>query len=83
MYNFSAFGRLFPISFITVFGTAHDEWVCHQGTLWMEEMPPIWRAVVNILNSSQGQPTRGGPQAWGLNEVLKTPHHENWQSYET
>jgi hypothetical protein len=27
--------------------------------------------------SSRGQPTRGGPPAWGLGEGLTTPHHEN------
>jgi len=55
MHNFSAFGRLFPISFFTVFGTAHYEWVpvtkaWHVLRLWMEEQPPIWKVDVNILN---------------------------------
>src|SRR5215510_9358892 len=27
--------------------------------------------------SSRGQPTRGGPPAWGLGEVLTTPSREN------
>ena len=40
--------------------------------LRMEERPPIWRAAANILKSSRGQPTRGGPPAWGLGEVLTT-----------
>jgi hypothetical protein len=26
----------------------------------------IWRVAANILNSSHGQPTRGGPPAWGM-----------------
>jgi hypothetical protein len=38
-----------------------------------EERPPIWRVAVNKLNSSRRQPTMGGPPAWGLGEVLKTP----------
>jgi hypothetical protein len=25
---------------------------------------------------SRGQPTRGGPPAWGLGEVLTTPHRK-------
>ena len=28
--------------------------------------PPIWRVAANILNSSRGQPTRGGPPAGGV-----------------
>jgi len=31
--------------------------------------------------SSCGQPTRGGPLAWGLGEVLTTPHRKNWPWY--
>ena len=27
--------------------------------------------------SSRGQPTRGGPPAWELGEVLTTPHRKN------
>jgi hypothetical protein len=34
----------------------------------MEERPPIYCA------SSRGQPTRSGPPAWGLGEVLTSPH---------
>jgi hypothetical protein len=33
--------------------------------------------------SSRGQPTRGGPPAWGWGEVLTTPHRKNLRSYET
>jgi len=43
----------------------------------MEERPPVWRVAANILNSSRGQPTRDGPPAWWLGEVLTTPHHKN------
>ena len=42
----------------------------------MEELPPIWRVATNLI-SSRGQPTRGGPPAWGLGEVLTTPPREN------
>jgi hypothetical protein len=30
-------------------------------------------SVEDIIISSSGQPTRGGPSAWGLGEVLTTP----------
>jgi hypothetical protein len=33
-----------------------------------------WFQIYGI--SSHGQPTRGGPPAWGLGEMLTT-HHEN------
>ena len=33
--------------------------------------------------SSHGQPTRGGPPAWGLGEVLTTHHRKNISSYGT
>jgi hypothetical protein len=28
--------------------------------------------------SSRGQPKRGGPPAWGLGEVVRTPHRKNY-----
>ena len=31
---------------------------------------------------SRGQPTRSGPPAWGLGEVLKTPRRKNVSCYE-
>jgi hypothetical protein len=31
---------------------------------------------VNISNSGREEPIRGGPSAWGLGEVLRTPHHK-------
>jgi hypothetical protein len=37
----------------------------------------IWRVAANI------QSTRGGPPAWGLGEVLTTPHHNKLPCYET
>jgi hypothetical protein len=37
----------------------------------------IWRIAANILNNSCRQPTRGGPQAWGLRKGLTTPHYKN------
>jgi len=32
--------------------------------------------------SSRGQPTRGGPPAWGLDKVLVTPHGKTVSCYE-
>jgi len=32
----------------------------------------------NMEGSSREQPTKGGPSAWGLDEVLTNPHHQNW-----
>jgi len=32
---------------------------------------------------SRGQPTRGGPLAMGLGEVLTTPHRKNVSYYES
>ena len=46
--------------------------------LRMEERPPIWRVAANISIISHGQPTRGGPPAWGFGKVLTTPHRKNW-----
>ena len=36
--------------------------------------PQIWMVAANILNkqSRRGQPTGGGPPAWGLGDVLTT-----------
>jgi hypothetical protein len=31
----------------------------------------------SMLLSTRGQPTRGGPPAWGLGEVLTTPPRKN------
>jgi len=33
--------------------------------------------------SSRGQPIKGGPSAWGLDEMLTNPHRKNWPFYET
>jgi len=50
----------------------------------MEELPPIWSVAANIYRiSSRGQPKRGGPPAWGLGKVLKTPHRKNVSCCET
>jgi hypothetical protein len=35
--------------------------------------PRIWAVAANILKSSRGQPTRGGPPAWALGGGLTTP----------
>jgi hypothetical protein len=43
----------------------------------MEERPQIWMIVGNILKNICGHPTRCGPPAWGLGEMLTTPHRKN------
>ena len=64
---------------------AHDKWV-PVTTKWrvlrlrMEERLPIGRVAYWI--SSRGQPTRGGPPPWGLDEVLTAPHSKNIRGYE-
>ena len=40
-----------------------------------------WEYIGGKKNS-RGQPTRGGPPAWGLGEVLTTPHRKNIFCYE-
>jgi hypothetical protein len=52
-------------------GPCHHHMACPQAAAGGR--PPIWRVAVNKLNSSRGQPTRAGPPAWGLGEVLTTP----------
>jgi len=36
----------------------------------------ILGVAANISDESRGQPKRGGPLAWGLDEVLTTPHRK-------
>ena len=48
----------------------------------MEEWPPVRRVAANILNKQSQSADRGGPPAWGLGELLTTPHHKNWPCYE-
>jgi len=48
----------------------------------VQERSPIWRVAANILNKHSWTATRGGPPAWGLGEVLTTPHHKNVSCYE-
>jgi len=72
---------------VKVIVSSLDKWV-PVNTAWrilrllMEERPPIWRIVANILISSHGQPKRGGPPDWGLGEVLTTPHCKNISFYQ-
>jgi hypothetical protein len=70
---------------VCVWGGGYGEWV-PVDTAWrvhrlrMEERPPIWRVAVNtsiFKKNNQGHPTRFGPPAWGLGEVLATPHLKN------
>jgi hypothetical protein len=35
------------------------------------------RQLKNILNKQSRTADKGGPPAWGLGEVLTTPHHRN------
>jgi hypothetical protein len=35
-----------------------------------------------FIKNSRGHPTKGGPPAWGLGEVLTTAHRYNVSSYE-
>jgi len=48
----------------------------------MEKRPPIWMVAANILNKKSRKPTRDGPPARGLGEVLTTPHRKNVSCYE-
>jgi hypothetical protein len=36
----------------------------------------IWRVAANILNKQSRTADKGGPPAWGLGEVLTTPHRK-------
>jgi hypothetical protein len=49
----------------------------------MEERPAIWRVAANIPNKQSRKPTRDGPLAWGLGEVLTTSDCKNVSLYET
>jgi hypothetical protein len=46
-------------------------------TLCFKPFGIIFYLELDVLISSRGQPTRGGPPAWGLGEVLTTPHRKN------
>jgi hypothetical protein len=65
----------------------HDKSV-HVTTAWrvlrsrMEELPQIWRIAANILNKQSPTAGKGGPPAWWLGEVLKSPHRKNVSCYE-
>jgi len=47
----------------------------------MEERPTRWRELRIYSISSRGQPTRGGPPAWGLDEGVKTIRRKNSTTY--
>jgi hypothetical protein len=38
--------------------------------------------TANTLNKQSGTADRGGSPAWGLGEVLRTPHPKTWHCYE-
>ena len=40
----------------------------------MEERPPYMGLVANILKNQSRTADKGSPPAWGLGEVLTTPH---------
>ena len=46
------------------------------GSGWRNSLQ-IWRVVRIYWISSRGQPTKGGPPAWKLGEVLTSPHLKN------
>ena len=82
MHNFERDNTLRPSTLWHI--KPSDKWVpvtttWHVFRLRMEERPPIWRVAANISNQ---QSTRGGPPAWGLGEVITTPHRKNTASYE-
>jgi hypothetical protein len=58
-----------------------DNWV-PVTTAWgvlglrMEERPPIRRVAANISNKQSRTADKGGPPAWGLGEVLTSPHRK-------
>ena len=48
----------------------------------MVEQPPMWRVVANVMNKQSRTANKGGAPAWGLGEVLTTPHCKNVFCYE-
>jgi len=52
------------------------------GCRWSNR-PQYGRLLRIRWKSSRGQPTSGGPPAWGLDEVLTAPYVTNWSCYET
>jgi hypothetical protein len=50
--------------------------------LRMEELPPVWRVAVNILNKQWRTVDKGWSSSLGLGEVLTTPHRKNVSCYE-
>jgi hypothetical protein len=63
-----------------------DKWV-PVTTAWrvlrlqMPERPSIWRVAANILNKQSRIGDKGWSPAWGLGEVLTTPHRKNVSCY--
>ena len=50
--------------------------------LRMEKRPQIWRVAANILNKKSWTADTGSPPAWGLGDVLTTPHYQNVSCYD-
>ena len=66
------FNDLFSYAISRSLSPRHD---ASSGCGWRNG-PPLRRVAANILISSRGQPTRGGPTAGGLDEVLSSAHHK-------
>jgi len=64
-----------------------DKWVALT-TAWrvlrlrMKEQSPVRRVAANVLNKQSLTADKGGPPAWGLGEVLTTPHRKYATCYE-
>jgi hypothetical protein len=43
----------------------------------------LWKVAANILNKQSRTADKGGRPAWGLGEVLTTPHRKKLLFYET
>jgi hypothetical protein len=51
--------------------------------LLVEKRPPLLMVSTNIWNKQLWTTDKRWSSAWGLGEVLTTPHHKNWHSHET
>jgi hypothetical protein len=66
----------------------HEKWVLVT-TVWsvlklrMDERPPEWRVIVNILNKQSRKTDKGRTSGFGLCEVLTTSDRKNVKYYES
>jgi hypothetical protein len=50
----------------------------------MEKQPPDMKGICKFIEkNSRGQPTKGDPSAYGLGDVLTTPHCKNLTTLRT